>query len=730
MKFWGDDRGQSVQVGAVLLFGFLVIALTTYQTTVVPQQNAEIEYNHNQAAGMDMLDLRNDLLTAGRTGRTTATTVQLGTRYPARALFINPPPPSGTIETVGTNDDAVNVTIGNATADGDVGDYWNGSDRAFNTGAIVYSPDYNQYQNAPDTGIDIGTGVVFNAQQDAKIPTTDQQLIQGNRINLVLLAGNLSKGGSYATSLDIRPVSSSENTVEIDSDQNVTITLATRLSVEQWEDLTSEEPVLAVESVGSIDEEFNRIRLVLKPGSYRLSVSKIGVGTVGSAGGTEAAYLTAVSGDAVVNENTEQSVRFELRDELNNPTGGEAVTVSINDSSLGCIYVTNPDNCGSSVTVDADDHDGEIEVQFRATNDIDGSSEPVRVEATFGGGSAAAERAAVNLTVVNTDRSGTDGGGGGNGDSDDGNDNNVPGSQDGEEYVAYKDADGDGVYDDGETRYTPSQLQNFDDQSADLRIADAIESNNKIQINKANSFVVEDGASVNTNGQFKVGNNVGSVTIEGSVSSSGQMQFQQSGDLNVIGGSIDADGEISVQNDGSIIANGATIESSTKVTLRAKSGDIDLTDATISTPGEVSITAENNADNIIANGATIESQTKVTLSSNSGDIGLSNADVSTPGEISISADGDGDDIIADGATLDSSTKVTLTTKTGDIDLRDATVSAPGEKKAKINNDDDGRIRVGGLGITGGNAKLIAEVRETSQVEGEGSVDPGEVEIKT
>ncbi|ERH13368.1 MAG: hypothetical protein J07HB67_02407 [halophilic archaeon J07HB67] len=33
---WGTDRGQSVVIGAVVLFGFLVIAMSTYQATVVP----------------------------------------------------------------------------------------------------------------------------------------------------------------------------------------------------------------------------------------------------------------------------------------------------------------------------------------------------------------------------------------------------------------------------------------------------------------------------------------------------------------------------------------------------------------------------------------------------------------------------------------------------------------------------------------------------------------------
>ncbi|WP_053947360.1 hypothetical protein [Halolamina sediminis] len=669
MEFWGDDRGQSIQVGAILLFGFLVIALTTYQTTVVPQQNAEIEYNHNQAVGMDMLDLRNDLLTAGRTGRTTATTVQLGTRYPARAVFINPPPPSGNIETVGTSDESVNVTIGNATADGDVGDYWNGSDRAFNTGAIVYSPNYNEYQNAPDTGIDTGTGVVFNAQQDAKIPTTDQQLIQGNRINLVLLAGDLSKGGSYATSLDVRSVSSSENTVEIDSDQNVTITLATRLSVEHWEDLTSEERVLTVEPAGSVDEEFDRIRLVLEPGNYELSVSKVSVGTVGSEGQTAAVYLTAVSGDSTVSENTEQTVRFELRDELNNPTGERNVTISINNM-LGCVYIDNPSSCRSTTTANTSEHDGKIDVQYRAPDNIDGNAQSVTMEATFDDNSSAAERAQVNLTVVNIDGSGTGNNGGGG----------VPGSDgSGNEYVAFNDTNGDGQYQSGETRYTASDLNGYSNPNTDLVIADSLSTNDKISIDEARSFTVKDRATVSSKNDFTVSSDVGDTTIGGTVESrNGKVTLDPEGQLDINSGALKAKNEIKLSPEGALSARGATMESSNgKITI-VPEGSVDITDGAIKAKNEVSIDSIGALD---ARRTTIES---------------------TNGKVSLSA-------------------------TNGIDLRQSTVQAKNERSASLDSENT-QLQVEGMEIldqAGNAATLNAEVEDDDQVVGEPSI--GEVE---
>jgi len=46
---WRDNgRGQSIQIGAVLLFGALIIALAGYQAFVVPQENEQVEFRHSQ----------------------------------------------------------------------------------------------------------------------------------------------------------------------------------------------------------------------------------------------------------------------------------------------------------------------------------------------------------------------------------------------------------------------------------------------------------------------------------------------------------------------------------------------------------------------------------------------------------------------------------------------------------------------------------------------------------
>jgi len=118
-------------VGTVILFGFLIVALGIFQIQVVPTENANVEFEHSQQVEDDFGDLRNDVLRAGSTGSTGSTQVRLGTRYPARTFFINPPPVSGSLETEPTGPIRVlNATVG----DGDPETTANAARRAVSEG--------------------------------------------------------------------------------------------------------------------------------------------------------------------------------------------------------------------------------------------------------------------------------------------------------------------------------------------------------------------------------------------------------------------------------------------------------------------------------------------------------------------------------------------------------------------------------------------------------------------
>jgi len=153
MSLGGDDRGQSVVIGAVILFGFLVIAMSTYQATVVPAQNSQAEFGHEQAVRNDLVGVRDAVVTAGTTGATSPASVKLGTRFPDRTLFVNPPPAVGRLETRPGGNVTLNVSRAQFGTDapGEAHETREGwptaaaTDGNYTTKTLVYTPQYRAY---------------------------------------------------------------------------------------------------------------------------------------------------------------------------------------------------------------------------------------------------------------------------------------------------------------------------------------------------------------------------------------------------------------------------------------------------------------------------------------------------------------------------------------------------------------------------------------------------------
>ncbi|MFB6084503.1 MAG: Ig-like domain-containing protein [Halorientalis sp.] len=412
MSFRDDERGQAIQVGAVLLFAALIIAFSTYQAFVVPSQNREVEFKHSQQVQAELLEVRNAIVSipGGDSGR--AIGVTLGTRYPSRLVALNPGPATGTLRTVGTTDPRYNLTIRNATAGGAVGDFWNGSAHTYNTGGLVYAPNYNLY-DAPRTVYE--NTVLYNDGGDRTVPLTGQQLIEGNRITLVTLNGSLGITRAGTTTVDLRALSTSTQTVTVSNDaHNLTISVPTQLSASQWRDLTRNEDHvrgLTVED-GALGDGWGLLHLDLESGTtYNLRMAKVGVGT--GATDTEPGYLLPVEGNgSTVPEGGTQRVVVEVRDRYNNPIAGVEVnaSVSLPDASVTPVQQVTDEN-------------GQVILRYNAT-DVDISGVAQRTErlnvsfdtppgalsdATFD--RQAPENATVELTIRNTDGSGPTSGG-------------------------------------------------------------------------------------------------------------------------------------------------------------------------------------------------------------------------------------------------------------------------------------------------------------------------------
>jgi hypothetical protein len=421
MGFGGDRRGQSVQIGAVLLFGVLVLALTTYQATVVPQENGEVEFNHNQRVQNDMLQLRDGVLGAAAGGSARPVTVEMGTRYPVRAFLINPGPALGSLRTVNLGG-TEKIAVRNARAlDEEARDFWDGSTtREYDTRGLSYQPNYNEFDSAPTTAY--GNTVVYNrAPAEAGggvVPRSEQTLVDGRTLNLVALQGELDTAAVESRSVTPRGDSAPARTVAVQPDGGpMEIEIPTQLPRSAWEELLASEIdpgsgdtdpdryVSGLSCSNSPPDPCGTLTITFETGAtYNLRLAKVSVGSDSTS--TTEAYITDVEGDETsIPEGGSQKLVVEVRDEYNNPVSGvtTSVTTAPSEGSVTAISATT-------------DEDGEAVFRYKAPNNLNAAKD-VDVGVGFDGpdgdttaGSTAAEEAVFEVTVMDSDGSATGGG--------------------------------------------------------------------------------------------------------------------------------------------------------------------------------------------------------------------------------------------------------------------------------------------------------------------------------
>ena len=409
-----DDRGQALQVGAILLFGILIVGLSLYQATVVPNQNERAEFESYLDANSDMEQLDSGIGAAAARDYLTRTAVTTGVNYPTRTVFVNPGPAGNRLRTSGSD----TVRIENAEAvSGEAANTrvkWNGTTaHEYNTTTVRFDSNYNQLQ-APS--IVYESGVIYRpADQTAGAPYGPNEsivvskgtTIEGNRITIVTLAGELDTGGLQSTVV-ARPVSAHTRTVVVTGNdsgtENITLTLPSELNDETWEsevlgDEINDESVLNVTQNGTenVDVILNGSR------TYELRLAKIELRRQADSGVVDepsSNYIVRAAGDNQ-SINANQSVRLtaEVRDRYNNPQSGTEVNFSTSDGTL------EDNSISRTVTTDSE---GRASVQFNPTpNETDERTVDARID-----GGASAELNTTTFTVSVAQGGGGSGGGG------------------------------------------------------------------------------------------------------------------------------------------------------------------------------------------------------------------------------------------------------------------------------------------------------------------------------
>ncbi|WP_299237119.1 hypothetical protein [Natronomonas sp.] len=366
MGFRSDERAQSTLVGAILLFAILIIAFSSYQAFVVPNQNAEVEFNHNGDVQTDMQELRNSLLdvrSVERFGKGEYTVIsehrsvriRLGTQYPARLIALNPPAPSGELRTEESQSEfrIENAGVNTSKIDSEFHEDPEkllGTDPAadMSTNFLIYNPVYTEYQTPPTTVLE--HSFMYNEFQNARIPVTQQTVIRPNatRINIVLLEGNLSRSGSQAISIDPQTLDGPTDTVPINRSGTdpITVQIPTR-SPTAWN--STIQSLDGVDFETPPDPDDDDIRVTLANDSYNLRVTRVGV-----------------DNDAQVNDKTLTPMQIEGQGAVGGPGGSDTYdVVSVDPQTPGGndievtfeIDTTDPN---AQVNVQSLDNDGTV----------------------------------------------------------------------------------------------------------------------------------------------------------------------------------------------------------------------------------------------------------------------------------------------------------------------------------------------------------------------------------
>ncbi|GAA0298867.1 Ig-like domain-containing protein [Halarchaeum salinum] len=343
-----DRRAVAGLVGAVLLFGILVISLSLYQAQVVPSENQRAEFEHNQQVQNQLGDVRNAILRTASSGNSQPTSVTLGTRYPSRTVAVNPPPATGQLAT----ESAGNVTVSDVyVSSGPEGlqEYLASKNHTltYPTSALVYTPDYNEYRNAPKTAYE--NTLLYNSftsgSDDRYLPLTGQSIVStsGERVSLVVLTGNYRESDVGSVTVDPESVSTPSGGVYVNGSLHVSV--PTRYPVNgtgaTWRGLL---PNVTHAKNPSADLNLSPDRLNFSTqNGTRLRIGAVGIGSGGS--NAHAAYITRESARALrVSSGETITLSAQVHDEYLNPYAGVTVNARADRGKIRDTSQTTDEN--------------------------------------------------------------------------------------------------------------------------------------------------------------------------------------------------------------------------------------------------------------------------------------------------------------------------------------------------------------------------------------------------
>jgi len=369
-----DLRGVSEVLGSMLIFGLVLAVLAIVQLSGVPAANEEVEFDHNQRVQNDFLEFQQAADVTATQGSARSVNVEAGTRYPNRFLLRNPPEAAGSVTT-----EVSGFSIENARAvDSEIAQFWTGSLREYDSSVVVFRPNYNVYDSAPETAYE--HGVAYNRHPNGETTLMGTaEVIDGNRITLIAVNGSLSTASASALALESEPLSAPMQSVSVRDNPDVTgdniiLTLQTGMTQKAWSELLDDEP----NNIDSWSLSGGELTIVLDEDViYDMRLAKIGVGS----GYTDEQPIYLANG-AVAPRFVElggNTISVEVRDQFNTVKPGVDVTYNLDDGQ-GYFIDSQGTNVGGTHVVTSDEN-GLAKVVFKPTG---GTTATISATADFG----------------------------------------------------------------------------------------------------------------------------------------------------------------------------------------------------------------------------------------------------------------------------------------------------------------------------------------------------------
>lgn len=296
-------------IGAVLIFGLLIIAFSMYHSTFVPNEFKTTEIDHNEEVQGDLLQLSDKIRGTATNGVDSSQTISYGgqydvwTAYPSPPLFGATRTPNGTVT-------FKNVTV---TNNNESNDYWD-TQKKFSTYSIRYEPSYREYQNPPATVIEHGN--VYNNFSDAQLDVSSQKIVSNDSVSLILIGGDLNETSGGSKRVSVNSVSSSDSTTQINGEFSFII--PTDREESYWEYLDDRS------IVGSYDYRGDEVAVTLDaPNPISLRITRVSFDSKSNS----VEYITIENSEVIT------------KDQYGNPIDG----VEVNVDKTGETYFSSGD---------------------------------------------------------------------------------------------------------------------------------------------------------------------------------------------------------------------------------------------------------------------------------------------------------------------------------------------------------------------------------------------------